>query len=325
MADEKKIRLTQPELIPALRVLVEPFTRGDPESGLMWTSKSTYHLRDELVRQGYTISQPQVGKFLRAFGYSLQAPRKIEEGGTHPDRDAQFQYIARHVSWFVGQGWPVISVDGKKKEPIGAYTNVGSEYRPHGEPERVRVYDFVDPAQGKVVPYGSYDRGGNEGFVNVGISADTAEFAVNSIQRWWELMGQRRYSGTLALLITADGGGSNSSRGRLWKVELQRFANALRLHIHVCHYPPGTSKWNPIEHRMFAFISKNWRGRPLTSRESVVQLISHTTTVQGLRIQAQLDERVYQTGKRISDKELAQVKIERATFHGEWNYIIHPI
>jgi hypothetical protein len=321
---EKKITVKQPRILEALENLVEPVTRGDPESPLRWTCKSTYHLRDELLGQGYQISQPQVGKLLASLGYSLQAPRKIDEGGTHPDRDAQFMYINAQVKRFQRRGLPVISVDTKKKENIGNYANKGREYQPKGQPTPVKVYDFVDKTLGKVAPYGIYDIGRNEGFVNVGMSYDTAEFAVNSIRTWWYEMGQPAYPNPPALLITADGGGSNGSRVRLWKIELQKLADELNLTIHVCHFPPGTSKWNKIEHNMFCYISQNWRGRPLISRETVIKLISNTTTTTGLRIRATLDERVYKKGRKVSDEELATVNIERAKFHGEWNYTIKP-
>jgi hypothetical protein len=321
---EKKITDTRPGILEALENLVEPVTRGDPESPLRWTCKSTYHLRDKLLLQGYTISQPQVGKLLRGLGYSLQAPRKTDEGGEHPDRDAQFTYINAQVKIFQARGLPVISVDTKKKENIGNYANKGREYKPKGQPTPVKVYDFVDKTLGKVAPYGIYDIGRNEGLVNVGISHDTAEFAVHSIRTWWYEMGQPVYPAASALLITADGGGSNGSRVRLWKLELQKLADELHMDIHVCHFPPGTSKWNKIEHKMFCYISQNWRGRPLISRETVVQLISNTTTTTGLRIRAELDEKVYKKGRKVSDEELATVNIERATFQGKWNYTIKP-
>ena len=324
MEGEKKTQETQPELLEALACLVEPFTRGHPESPLLWVCKSTYHLRDALVRQGYQVSQPQVAKLLTELGYSLQAPRKTEEGGTHPDRDAQFTYIHKQLQTFHDRGWPAISVDAKKKEKIGNYANTGREYQRHGQPVTVKVYDFVDKQLGKAIPYGIYDIGRNEGVVNVGISADTAEFAVNSIRKWWECRGRTVYPNVPALLITADGGGSNSSRSRLWKAELQKLAQELTMNLHVCHYPPGTSKWNKIEHRMFSFITKNWRGKPLTSRETIVNLIGNTTTKTGLAIIAHLDEHVYQKGRKVTDKEFATVNIERAEFQGKWNYIIRP-
>jgi hypothetical protein len=287
-------------------------------------SKSTYHLCQALQAQGYTISPSSVGRLLDDLGYSLQALSKTREGGDHPDRDAQFGYIHRMMQCFQWNGWPTISVDAKKKEKIGDFRNLGREYRLKGQPLPVRVYDFIDRHLGKVTPYGIYDMGRNEGFVNVGISADTAEFAVNSIRQWWHVLGRRGYPAPVAWLITADGGGSNSSRSRLWKAELQHLANEVMVTVHVCHYPPGTSKWNPIEHRMFSEISANWRGEPLTSREVVVNRISHTATKTGLTIVAQLDERTYPTGQKISDEEFAKINIERAPFHGEWNYIIKP-
>jgi hypothetical protein len=322
----KKTRETYPGLLEALERLVSPYTRGDPESLLRWTSKSLARLQRALGVQGYPVSQTQIGKLLtRELGYSLQAPRKTDEGGHHPDRDAQFTYIHEKIQMFQQQGWPTISVDAKKKEKIGNYANIGREYQPHGDALHVKVYDFVDKVLGKAVPYGIYDIGRNEGFVNVGVSADTAEFAVNSIRKWWDKQGQTHYAQGAAALITADGGGSNGSRVRRWKVELQTLANDLRMSIHVCHYPPGTSKWNKIEHRMFSYISHNWRGKPLSSRETLINLISHTTTQTGLTITAQLDEQVYRKGRKVTPMEWEAVKIERAEFHGEWNYVIHPI
>lgn len=321
---EKKISECSPDLLQQLVELVEPFTLGDPESSLRWVSKSLRRLQGELERQGYSISHTQVGRLLKTLEYSLQALRRREEGGRHPDRDAQFVYIHQQIYTVALCGGPALSVDAKKKENIGNYANNGREYHKKGQAPSVNVYDFVDPHLGKVAPYGIYDIGRNDGFVNVGISADTAEFAVNSIRKWWHFIGRAAYPYAPAILITADGGGSNSARSRLWKVELQRFVNELALSIGVCHYPPGTSKWNKIEHRLFAPISQNWRGKPLTTRETVVNFIRHTTTEQGLQIHAQLDERVYQRGRKISDEELAEVNIERAGFHGEWNYTIHP-
>ncbi|MCP4097115.1 MAG: ISAzo13 family transposase [Planctomycetaceae bacterium] len=315
---------TQPGLRDALERLVGPMTRGDPESPLRWVSKSSYHLRDALQAQGYHISQRSIGPLLDDLGYSLQAPSQRKEGGKHSDRDAQFQYIATLVHTFHWCGWPTLSIDAKKKEKIGDFTNAGREYRPKGQPVPVRVYDFVDKSLGKVTPYGIYDRGRNEGFVNVGISADTAEFAVNSLRKWWYLLGRQWYPLATAWLLTADGGGSNSSRTRLWKTELQRLASEVAMTIYVCHYPPGTSKWNPIEHRMFSHISENWRGEPLTSREVVVNRIANTKTATGLTILAQLDERIYQKRRKISDDQFAAIHLERATFHGEWNYRIRP-
>jgi hypothetical protein len=292
---------------------------------LRWVSKSLEHLHQELRAQGYRIGRTQVREILtQELEYRLQAPRKTAEGGSHPDRDRQFVYIAEHVKWFQSQGWPAISVDAKKKENIGNYRTPGREYQRKGQPIHVKVYDFVDRTLGKAVPYGIYDLAANDGFVNVGVSADTAEFAVNSIRVWWTQIGLGRYPHVPALLITADGGGSNGYRVRLWKVELQKLAHDLGICIHVCHYPPGTSKWNPIEHRLFSAISKNWRGTPLSSRTVILHLIAHTTTKTGLTVQVQLDERVYQKGRIVTREELATVSIERAPFHGEWNYIIHP-
>jgi len=304
--------------------LVSPLTRGDPESPLRWTCKSTYKLQKELKRQGHKISASTVGKLLKSLNYSLQAPSKSEEGGNQEDRDEQFHYINNKISKFKKLNHPVISVDAKKKENIGNYANKGREYQPKGQPERVKVYDFIDKKKGKVTPYGIYDQQRNEGFVNVGVSSDTAEFAVNSIRKWWNKKGIQIYKDSPALLITADGGGSNGSRVRLWKTELQKLANELQKAIHVCHYPPGTSKWNKIEHKMFSYISGNWRGKPLISRESVVNLIAHTTTKKGLKIAAELDENIYEKGIKISDKQLSEVNLHKANFRGNWNYIIKP-
>ncbi len=305
--------------------LVSPLTRGDPESPLRWTCKSTYKLQEELERQGHQVCPGTVGRLLKDLGYSLQAPSKTEEGGNQEDRDAQFNHINNKVSDFQLSGQPVISVDAKKKENIGNYANKGREYQLKGQPERVKVYDFIDKKKGKVTPYGIYDIDKNEGFVNVGISSDTAEFAVNSIRKWWNKKGKLIYKYSPAILITADGGGSNGSRVRLWKIELQKLANELRKEIHVCHFPPGTSKWNKIEHKMFCHISGNWRGKSLTSRQIVVNLIGNTTTKKGLKIYAELDENVYQKGIKISDRQLAEVNLIKADFHGNWNYIIMPI
>lgn len=304
--------------------MVSPLSRGDPECALRWTCKSTYKLRDELISQGCQVSPPTVSKLLKELGYSLQAPSKTEEGGNHPDRDAQFNYINGQARQFQESGQATISVDTKKKENIGNYANKGREYQPKGKPDRVNVYDFIDKKKGKAAPYGIYDMGRNEGFVNVGISSDTAEFAVNSIRKWWYKMGKALYGHTFALLITADCGGSNGNRVRLWKIELQKLADELKKDIYVCHLPPGTSKWNKIEHRMFCHISENWRGRALISRQAVVNLISNTTTETGLKIQAELDENIYQKGRKVSDRELAEVNLVKAEFHGEWNYSIKP-
>ncbi len=314
----------QPKLQNKLDELVSPLTRGDPESSLRWTCKSTYKLAEELGKQGFQVSRKTVGRLLKNLGYSLQAPSKTEEGGNHPDRDVQFHHINKKVSVFQKAGQPVISVDAKKKENIGNYSNKGQEYQPKGVPEKVKVYDFPDKKKGKVTPYGIYDTERNEGFVNVGISSDTATFAVNSIRKWWYKKGEVIYQNSPAILITADGGGSNGSRVRLWKIELQKLANEIQKEIHVCHFPPGTSKWNKIEHKMFCFISGNWRGKPLISRQVVVNLIGNTATKKGLTIDAELDENIYQKGIKISDKQLAEINMVKEKFHGNWNYIIKP-
>lgn len=320
----KHLAERQPGLCETLEQLVAPLTRGDPESKLRWVSKSTYHLSDALRTQGYTISPRSVGTLLEELDYSLQAPSKTREGGEHPDRDAQFRYIDHMIQWFQWCGWPTLSIDAKKKEKIGDFRPVGREYRPKGQPLPVRVYDFIDRRLGKVTPYGIYDMGRNDGFVNVGVSADTAEFAVNSLRKWWYFLGWQYYPLASAWLLTADGGGSNGSRTRLWKTELQHLANEVMRAIYVCHYPPGTSKWNRIEHRMFSEISDNWRGEPLTSREVVVNRIMNTKTSTGLTMIAQLDEQIYKKGREVSDEELDAVNIERAIFHGDWNYVIKP-
>ena len=304
--------------------MVEPTARGDPQSPLRWTCKSTPRLAKELTQQGHTVSQRSVCDLLVQLDYSLQATRKTREGGTHPDRDAQFSHIATMAAQYQAGGDPVISVDTKKKELIGDFKNGGLEWQPKGSPEEVRVYDFIDPKLGKIAPYGVYDLAANQGWVSVGIDHDTAEFAVASIRRWWREMGQPLYRNARRLLITADCGGSNGYRVRLWRVELQKLADELQMSIQVCHFPPGTSKWNKIEHRMFCHITQNWRGRPLISREVVVNLIGNTTTAEGLRIQAQLDENTYEAGIKITDQQLAELQIERDDFHGEWNYRVKP-
>jgi transposase len=320
----KKVTEKQAGILEDLERLVEPLTRGDPESPLRWTCKSTYNLRNELIDQGYKISQPKVGKLLSDLGYSLQSNKKTREGKSHPDRNAQFEHINETVKIFQESGLPAISVDTKKKENIGNYANKGREYSKKGQPEEVEVYDFINKELGKVAPYGIYDLFRNEGFVNVGISKDTAEFAVNSIKTWWHEMGKAKYSHAKELLITADCGGSNGYRVKLWKVELQKLANETGMIINVCHFPPGTSKWNKIEHKMFSFISKNWRGKPLITRGTVVNLIGSTKTKSGLKIKVKLDENIYKTGRKITDKEFENVNIEQSDFHGEWNYKIKP-
>lgn len=320
----KKLTEKDPTLLRDLDALVEPMTRGDPESPLRWTCKSTPKLAKELAEQGHRVSQRTVCSLLNQLDYSLQSTRKTREGARHTDRDAQFNHIANVATEYQQAGDPVISVDTKKKEQIGDFKNGGQEWQPKGVPEKVRVHDFIDKKLGKVAPYGVYDIAANQGWVNVGINHDTAEFAVESIRRWWREMGQPLYSNARRLLITADCGGSNGYRVRLWKVQLQKLADELGLVIQVCHFPPGTSKWNKIEHRMFCHITNNWRGRPLISREVVVNLIGSTTTKSGLHIESQLDENIYEAGIKVSDQELAELSIERDSFHGEWNYRMLP-
>lgn len=320
----KMLAETDEGMLAALDALIDPSTRGDPESPLRWTCKSTYHLAAALTEQGHPVSQRTVYRLLEALGYSLQTNRKIQEGAEHPDRDAQFLFIYRQVQRFQKKKLPVISVDTKKKENLGHFAQRGQDWEPRGRPTKVQTYDFPDPQRGHARPYGIYDLTRNEGWVNVGISRDTAQFAVESIRRWWTKMGNERYPQARELLITADGGGSNGYRTRLWKVELQRLATTLHLTIRVCHFPPGTSKWNKIEHRMFSFISKNWRGRPLDSLATVVNLIANTTTETGLYIETSIDERIYETGIEVSNEEFATLHITHEKFHGEWNYVINP-
>jgi hypothetical protein len=313
-----------PGLVLALEALVDPVTRGDPMSPLRWTCKSAAKLAAGLGSQGHIVSERTINRLLHDLGYSLQSNRKAIEGRQHPDRDAQFQYINRRAEAFQRQGQPVVSVDTKKKELVGRYRNGGREWQPKGQPEEVKVHDFIDKGSGKVIPYGVYDMAANTGWVSVGVDHDTAEFAVESLRRWWRNMGSRVYPEAKRLLITADGGGSNGSRCRLWEVELQRFADETGLSISVCHFPPGTSKWNKIEHRMFCHITENWRGRPLVSREVVVNLIGHTTTETGLSIRSELDERSYPTGREVTAEQMEGLSIRRDKFHGEWNYTIRP-
>jgi Rhodopirellula transposase DDE domain len=304
--------------------LIEGATCGDPETPLLWTSKSTRALADELNKAGPRVSHSLVAKLLEEMGYSLQGNRKVKAGADHPDRDAQFCFITAKTKAFQQAGQPVISVDTKKKELIGEYKNGGQEYQPKGHPLEVNVHDFMDKEKGRAIPYGVYDLSKNNGWVSVGISHDTAEFAVNSIRQWWQAMGAAAYPNASALYINADGGGSNGSRVRLWKAELQRFANAIGKVIHVSHFPPGTSKWNKIEHKMFCFISKNWRGKPLIDTATIVQLIGHTTTTTGLTIKASLDDRLYQKARTITDEEFQKIALEPDAFHGDWNYMIIP-
>jgi len=313
-----------PTLRQDLERLVEPLTRGDPESPLRWTCKSVRKLSDELNRMGHKTSHNLVAKLLHEMDYSLQANRKTVEGASHPDRNAQFEYINEKVKEYQSARQPVISVDAKKRESIGNFKNDGKELRPKGRPEKVRIYDFIIPELGKVSPYGVYDLAQNVGWVNVGIDHDTAAFAVESIRRWWYSMGKPVYSEAKHLLVTADSGGSNGYRVRLWKLELQKLANETGLSISVCHLPPGTSKWNKIEHRLFSFISQNWRGKPLVSHEVVVNLIAATTTRSGLQVQCELDTNSYPKGIKVSDEEMAKIDIQTDTFHGEWNYTISP-
>ncbi len=313
----------QPGLLEALDGLVAPETRGHPMSLLRWTSKSAAKLADELLRKGFEVSARTVLRLLHQLGYSLQANAKVTEGRQHEDRDAQFRYLNDMAAAFIDDAQPAISVDTKKKELIGDFANGGSEWQPEGDPERVRVHDFMDPTLGKVVPYGIYDVANNEGWVNVGDNADTAEFAVNSIRRWWNEMGRARFPHADRLLITADGGGSNGYRLRAWKTQLAALAAETGLRITVCHYPPGTSKWNRIEHRMFSFITMNWRGRPLETVRTVIELIAATTTTTGLTIHADHDPGVYPKGVKITDAELAAVPLHPHDWHGEWNYTIN--
>ena len=315
---------SQPGMLEALERIVSPHTLGDPMTPLLWTSKSLRKIQTELKGQGYNIGHVTIGEILKSKDYSLQGNKKTNEGGAVADRDEQFEYINRAAMSFMEDGAPVISVDCKKKELIGNYKNNGVEWHKKGGAPNVKVYDFIDKALGKAVPYGVYDMAKNQGWVSVGISKDTAEFAVNTIRTWWQQMGKEQYGFTKKLLITADGGGSNSSRSRLWKKELQLFASETGLEIKVCHFPPGTSKWNKIEHRLFSFISKNWRGKPLESLEVIVNLIANTTTKKGLKVKALADKRQYEKGLKVTDEEIKNIKIETDTFRGDWNYNIHP-
>jgi hypothetical protein len=320
----KALTQTDPDLARALDALVDPATRGHPESPLRWTCKSTRRLAAELTRQGHPASANTVAALLRAEGYSLQANRKTREGRQHPDRDAQFAYLNGRVQAFRRAGQPVISVDTKKKELVGDFKNGGREWQPAGQPEEVRVHDFQDKELGKAIPYGVYDVTSNEGWVSVGIDHDTARFAAASIRRWWSAMGARRFPRARRLLITADGGGSNGARNRLWKLALQELADELGLALHVSHFPPGTSKWNKVEHRLFCYVTQNWRGKPLVSHQAIVSLLAATTTKAGLVVQAALDTNAYETGIKVSDEELARLKLTPADFHGEWNHSIAP-
>jgi len=318
------LNANDPTLVRDLEALIEPTTRGDPQSPLRWTCKSTRNLAEALGLQGHRVSYPTVALLLHDLGYSLQANCKTREGGSHADRDAQFEHINRQVRTSQEQGQPVVSVDTKKKELVGDFKNAGREWQPEGAPEEVRMDDFADKRLGKVIPRGVYDLTWDEGWVSVGVDHDTARFAAETLRRWWEEMGSQAYPEATRLLITADSGGSNGSRSRLWKVAVQDLADLLGFPLSVCHFPPGTSKWNQIEHRMFCQITQNWRGRPLVSRAVAVNLIGNTTTRTGLEIQAELDTNSYQTGIQVTDEELAAVRITRDEFHGEWNYTISP-
>jgi Rhodopirellula transposase DDE domain len=320
----KRLQDTDPALTADLDRLVEPTTRGDPTSPLRWTCKSTEELADALRKMGHQVSGRTVARLLRQMGYSLQANAKLKEGKQHPDRDAQFAYLNDQVKQHQAAGAPVLSVDTKKKELVGEFKNGGREWQPKGRPEAVNVHDFASQGLGKAIPYGVYDVSRNSGWVSVGTDHDTASFAVETLRRWWREQGCALYKGSRRLLLCSDGGGSNDYRSRLWKVELARFAQETELQITVCHLPPGTSKWNKIEHRMFSHISMNWRGRPLTSHEVVVELIGATTTRQGLQVHAELDSGNYPTGVKVSNAELASVPITKHVFHGEWNYTISP-
>jgi Rhodopirellula transposase DDE domain len=320
----KPLSVTDPSLLDDLRRLVEPTTRGDPDRPLLWTAKSLRNLTAGVCALGHRVCHNTVGTLLRTLGYSLQANRKTREGASHPDRDAQFGYLNEQVKAALAAGEPAISVDTKKKELIGDFKNGGREWRPRGEPEAVRVHDFLIPGLGRAVPYGVYDIGENAGWVSVGIDHDTASFAVNAIRRWWQLMGRARYPNATRLTITADSGGSNGARLRLWKRDLQKLADELGLTISVCHLPPGTSKWNKIEHRLFSFITQNWRGKPLVSHQVMIQLIAATTTKTGLKVHCELDPNTYPAGVKVTDAEIARVNLQRHDFHGDWNYTIMP-
>jgi hypothetical protein len=323
-AGRKPLTQTDPTLLSDLERLVDPQTRGDPMSPLKWTSKSLRNLAGALCAMGHNIGHDSVGALLKTLGYSLQGNRKTLEGSSHVDRDAQFEHIAETVQAAITAGQPAISIDTKKKELVGDFKNGGREYRPAGSPEPVRVHDFIDPKLGRAAPYGVYDIADDKGWVSVGVDHDTAAFAVNTIRSWWMTMGCSRYPHAHTLTITADGGGSNGSRVRLWKLELQKLADELGLTIVVVHLPPGTSKWNKIEHRLFSFISRNWRGRPLTDYRTIVELIGATTSTAGLTVRCQLDENLYPAGIKVSDQEMANLNILRHEFHGEWNYTIKP-
>jgi Rhodopirellula transposase DDE domain len=320
----KKAEVTDPALLDALDALIEPDTRGDPESPLRWTTKSTRHLAGELTEQGHAVSHSVVANILRSLNYSLQGTRKTLEGRQHPDRDAQFRYLNSLAQEFLTSGDPVISVDTKKKELVGRFTQAGKEWHPHGEPVEVSTYDFPDQADGKAIHYGVYDLTDNSAWVSVGVDHDTSVFAVGTLEKWWQQMGQDKYPTAHRILITADGGGSNGHRPWLWKFELARLAAATEMDIIVCHYPPGTSKWNKIEHRLFSRITHNWRGRPLETYQTIVNLIANTTTTTGLTVQCELDPNLYPTKIKLTDQQKESIPLTRHGFHGDWNYTIAP-
>ena len=323
-AGRKSITVSDPRLLDVLEEMIDSQTRGDPESPLRWICKSTRAIAAQLGKKKHPVSHAKVAQILHNLNYSLQSNRKSEEGADHPDRDAQFRHINAAVKKCLKQGTPVISVDTKKKELIGNYSNAGQQWLPAKQPKKVQGHDFPNPEVPRAFPYGIYDLGRNAGFVNVGTDHDTGAFAVASIRGWWRFEGRRLYPNTNMILITADGGGSNGSRLRLWKLELQKFADQTGLSISVCHFPPGTSKWNKIEHRLFSFITSNWRGEPLRDYETIVNLIAKTTTAKGLKVTCKLDRRKYPTGRKVSDQEMANINVERNKFHGDWNYVIKP-
>ena len=320
----KTIVKKTPQIESALAKLIEPALRGEPDSPLLWTSKSLRKLSSELKSQGFNVSHNYIGELLKENGFSLQANRKTDEGKGHPDRNAQFEHIHETIKVYQSECQPVISVDAKKKELVGNFKNAGKELCRKKEPEKVKVYDFPSDAEGKAIPYGVYDITKNKGWVSIGIDHDTAEFAANTIKTWWTKMGKSYYPHAQKLLITADGGGSNSSRSRLWKKELQKISNEIGLQLEVCHFPPATSKWNKIEHRLFSYIAQNWRGKPLLSYEIIVNLIGSTTTTKGLKVTCELNKNKYEIGIKVTDKEMKSINIKRNDFHGEWNYIVSP-
>ena len=323
-AGRKSVTVTDPRLVEVLEEMIDSQTRGDPESPLRWICKSTRIIAAQLGRKKHPVSHAKVAQILHDLNYSLQSNRKTEEGTDHPDRDAQFRHINAAVKKCLRQGIPVISVDTKKKELIGNYDNAGQQWLPAKQPKKVQGHDFPSPEVPRAYPYGIYDLGRNAGFVNVGTDHDTGAFAVASIRGWWRFEGRHLYPGAPTILITADAGGSNGSRLRLWKLELQKFADDTGLYISVCHFPPGTSKWNKIEHRLFSFITSNWRGEPLRDYETIINLIARTTTAKGLKVTCRLDRRKYPTGRRVSDEEMEKINVERNKFHGDWNYVIKP-